>query len=108
MAIRSIVQPLKRNMSPEWGSIICRAHATWAARGDDYIVMDYIESDTLADLIRRDDTRLKSYQFVKTLLAELIDVVGYLHNRRVVHCDIKPDNINHIDSPGKASDTYRS
>lgn len=61
--------------------------------GEDYIVMDYIEGDTLADLIRHDDPRLASRRFVRKLLGELIDVVEYLHNRHVVHCDIKPDNI---------------
>lgn len=61
--------------------------------GDDYIVMDFIEGQTLADLIKRDDSRLKNRRFVKKLLGELVDVVEYLHNRNIVHCDIKADNV---------------
>lgn len=61
--------------------------------GGDYIVMDFIEGDTLADLIKRGDRRLKNRKFVKKLLRELTDVAKYLHNRNVVHCDIKADNI---------------
>ncbi|MDE6249024.1 MAG: protein kinase, partial [Paramuribaculum sp.] len=61
--------------------------------GDDYVVMDFIEGDTLADLIQRGDSRLKDRKFVRRLLSELIDVAEYLHNRNVVHCDIKADNI---------------
>ena len=61
--------------------------------GDDYVVMDFIEGDTLADLIQRGDSRLRDRKFVRKLLSELIDVAEYLHNRNVVHCDIKADNI---------------
>lgn len=61
--------------------------------GGDYIVMDYIEGDTLSSLISRCDIRLTNEKAVKKLLRELIDVVEYLHNRNIIHCDIKSDNI---------------
>lgn len=61
--------------------------------GGDYIIMDFIEGDTLADLIKRDDPRLKNRKFVRRLLLELVDVVDYLHHRNIVHCDIKADNV---------------
>ena len=61
--------------------------------GDGYIVMDFIEGETLADLLKRGDRRLKDKRYVGKLLSELIDAVEYLHNRNVVHCDIKADNI---------------
>lgn len=69
--------------------------------GGDYIVMDFVEGDTLADLIRRGDRRLKSSKFTGRLLSELIDVVEYLHYRNVVHCDIKADNIIISPYPGR-------
>lgn len=65
----------------------------YVAMGEDYLVMDYVEGDTLGELIRRGDERLKDKRFVNRLLGELIDVVEYLHRNQVVHCDIKPDNI---------------
>lgn len=61
--------------------------------GGEYIVMDFIEGDTLADMMKRDDKRLKNKRFVRKLLRELIDVTEYLHYRNIVHCDIKADNI---------------
>ncbi len=61
--------------------------------GGDYIVMDFIEGDTLADLIARDDRRLHSRKFIRRTLLELLDVVEYLHRRNIVHCDIKADNV---------------
>ena len=65
----------------------------YAGFGGDYIVMDFIEGDTLADLIKRDDPRFKNRKFVRRLLLELVDVVDYLHRRNIVHCDIKADNV---------------
>lgn len=65
----------------------------YIAFGGDYIVMNYIEGDTLADLMRRGDRRLSDRRFVTRLLTELVDVVGYLHRLNIVHCDIKADNI---------------
>lgn len=61
--------------------------------GDDYLAMDFIEGDTLADLMKRGDKRLDDKRFVCRLLKELIDVVEYLHLRNIVHCDIKADNV---------------
>lgn len=61
--------------------------------GGDYIVMDFVEGDTLADLLKRDDRRLKDKSFVRKLLGEMVDVVEYLHRRNIVHCDIKADNV---------------
>ncbi|MBD5351804.1 phosphotransferase [bacterium] len=61
--------------------------------GDDYLVMDFIEGDTLGELLRRGDERLQDKRFVDRLLGELIDVIEYLHRHQVVHCDIKPDNL---------------
>lgn len=59
----------------------------------DYIVMDYIDGDTLAELIRRKDPWLSKEKNIIAMLRALVDVVDYLHRHNVVHCDIKPDNI---------------
>ncbi len=63
------------------------------SRGKDYIVMDYVEGETLGDLMRKGDERLRDKRFVSKILCELIDAVEYLHRRQVIHCDIKPDNL---------------
>lgn len=59
----------------------------------DYIVMDFIDGKTLADIIKEKDTWLEKEKNVIRMLRELIEVVDYLHQHNVVHCDIKPDNI---------------
>ena len=60
---------------------------------DDYLVIDYVEGVTLADMIADKDTWLTKEKNVRNMLVELIDVIDYLHQHNVVHCDIKPDNI---------------
>lgn len=60
---------------------------------DDYIVMDYIDGKTLADMIDQKDPWLKNDANIRTVIGSLIDVVDYLHQRDVVHCDIKADNV---------------
>lgn len=59
----------------------------------DYIIMDYIDGTTLADMIRYKDSWLTKEKNIVKLLKELIEVVDYLHRHNVVHCDIKADNI---------------
>ena len=59
----------------------------------DFIVIDYIDGMTLAEMINRQDAWLKSEKNIVKMLKELVDVVGYLHRHNIVHCDIKPDNI---------------
>lgn len=59
----------------------------------DYIIMDYIDGATLADMIRSNDSWLTKEKNIVKLLNELIEVVDYLHRHNVVHCDIKADNI---------------
>ena len=59
----------------------------------DYIVMDYIDGKTLAEMLKEKDLWLSKEKNVIRMLRELLDVVDYLHQRNIVHCDIKPDNI---------------
>lgn len=59
----------------------------------DYIVMDYVDGATLADMIKNQDPWLINEKNIIRMLRELIDVTDYLHRHNVTHCDIKPDNI---------------
>lgn len=59
----------------------------------DYIVMDFIDGVTLAEMIARDDAWLKREENVRKMLGQLVEVIDYLHCHNVTHCDIKPDNI---------------
>jgi serine/threonine-protein kinase len=56
-----------------------------------YLVMDYCEGGTLRSLML-DDVRLSLPQSLK-LVADILLGLAHAHDRGIVHCDIKPENI---------------
>lgn len=61
--------------------------------GEDYMVMNFIDGRTLADMILKQDPWLSNVNSIRKMLIELLEVVDYLHQRDIRHCDIKADNI---------------
>lgn len=71
-------------------SSIVQVHEIAHERGSPYIVSEYIEGLTLADLISGGRPGFReSAEFV----AQLADAVDYAHRQKVIHRDIKPSNI---------------
>jgi len=60
------------------------------ADGYPYIVMPFINSGTLADLLRK---RQLSLSEVRRVMIQLGDALGYAHTRGMIHRDIKPSNV---------------
>jgi serine/threonine protein kinase len=60
-------------------------------QGNFYLVQDFIRGDNLSQefTIGHQWSEAKVIQF----LAEMLDVLGYIHDRQVIHRDIKPANI---------------
>lgn len=58
-----------------------------------YVVMNYIEGETLHRLIAQNDPWLSQGANCIKLLSDLVMVTEYLHRQGVMHCDIKADNI---------------
>jgi serine/threonine protein kinase len=56
-----------------------------------YLVQEWVEGVTLTEKVRKAG-RL-SENFVQELLISLLPVIEYVHGKRIVHRDIKPDNI---------------
>lgn len=69
-----------------------------AQRG--YLVLDLIDGDSLRKRVQRDGAM--SEEHVRTLLAQMIDIMSYLHHLSpsVVHRDFTPDNLI-LDKNGK-------
>ncbi|MEI6044314.1 MAG: serine/threonine-protein kinase, partial [Chloroflexota bacterium] len=64
-----------------------------------FLIMDYIEGETLDDRLRRQGRF--SFQEALAILEPVIMALAYAHSRGVIHRDIKPSNIL-LDWHGKA------
>ncbi len=62
-------------------------------KGDDFILMDYVDGDNLSTFIRRQPDYFRSKANRRKFAEQLLSVTTYLHSHQVVHLDIKPDNI---------------
>lgn len=54
------------------------------------IVFEYIEGKSLAEHVRVGTLNEKE---IKMILLDLCDALNYMHQRGVIHCDLKPENI---------------
>lgn len=67
--------------------------------GQFYLVQEWIEGQTLTSKVQREG--LLSESLVKEIIENLLPVLDYVHSKRIVHRDIKPDNIILRDSDSK-------
>jgi serine/threonine-protein kinase len=61
--------------------------------GEMYLVQEYIPGDTLFEAIR--SHTVKTEIEVQAFLVEMLHLLTYVHNCRLIHRDIKPQNIIH-------------
>ena len=69
---------------------IVRRLAAFSLHGIPFLCMEYVEGESLAELVRR--AALTRRQIVE-LLAITCNAVAYAHKRNIIHCDLKPQNI---------------
>ena len=67
--------------------------------GNAYLVMDFVEGESLADRIERDGALAESQ--VLEWANQLLDALTYCHSQGIIHRDIKPQNVI-IRSDGRA------
>ncbi|MEQ8998345.1 MAG: serine/threonine-protein kinase [Coleofasciculus sp. B1-GNL1-01] len=75
----------------ENNSQIPRLFAYFSESGQFYLVQEWIEGDTLTQIVDREG-RLNDGQ-VKAILLSLLPVLDYVHSCHIVHRDLKPDNV---------------
>ena len=66
-------------------------YAYFSADGQFYLVQEWVEGDTLTAKLKQQG--LLTEAAVQEILVNLLPVLEYVHSRRIVHRDIKPDNI---------------
>lgn len=57
-----------------------------------YMVLDYIKGQDMLELIDDDQTQLSPARIV-VIARKLIAALGHIHDRKLLHCDVSPDNI---------------
>jgi serine/threonine-protein kinase len=63
----------------------------WTRHGDPYLVMELVQGETLAAMLKR-ESRVPAIRAVQTLLP-IVDGLRMAHDKGIVHRDIKPDNV---------------
>ncbi|MBE9198041.1 MULTISPECIES: YARHG domain-containing protein [unclassified Nodularia (in: cyanobacteria)] len=66
-------------------------YAYFQSEGQFYLVQELIEGDTLTAKLQKQG--LFSESAVREILVDLLPVLEYVHSKRIIHRDIKPDNI---------------
>ena len=70
---------------------IPRLYAYFESAGQFYLVQEWVEGETLAQKVQ--EQAVLSESFVKQILVDILPVLEYVHSKRIIHRDIKPDNI---------------
>lgn len=83
----------------ENNSQIPRLYAYFSEKGDFYLVQEWIEGMTLTQKHQQQGNF--SEKEVRGILCDLLPVLDYIHTHRIIHRDIKPDNIIWRQSDGK-------
>ena len=70
---------------------IVKVHRFFQSHGTAYVVMEYIEGESLASLLKRRGTLMEKE--LKSFLLPLLTGLVEVHSAGIVHRNIKPDNI---------------
>ena len=89
-----------RRMSELHNPHIVAVHDSFEENGTAYYVMDYIDGESLSEMLRRTGKPL-SEEEVRNILAQILDALHYVHKNKLWHLDVKPGNIM-VDSTGRA------
>jgi outer membrane protein assembly factor BamB/serine/threonine protein kinase len=57
-----------------------------------FLVMEYINGQTLSEIFEKSGRKLEESKVINWIV-QVCEVIGYLHNKGMVHRDISPDNI---------------
>ena len=78
---------------------IVRIYSYFEENGTAYFVMDYIEGTSFDEYIKQHGGKI-SFEDAARILMPVMDALGNVHSRGVIHRDVTPDNI-YITNDGK-------
>lgn len=62
-------------------------------KGEGYLLTEYVDGENLQVFAASHPDYFRNRKNADRFLRQLLDVVGYLHQNRVIHLDLKPENI---------------
>ncbi|MDR1722423.1 MAG: protein kinase [Tannerella sp.] len=74
-------------------SNIVRVNRVFYERNTAYMVMDYIEGQTLKAAVQQTAGKRLEYDVAVNYILQISDAVEFVHAKNILHRDIKPDNI---------------
>ena len=104
---------------------IVKVNENFSANDTAYYVMEFIDGPSLRTLIKSNGNKPLTWEEALEIIKPIADAVSYLHENRLTHLDIKPDNIildvkknnrpvlidfglsKHYDKKGEATSTIR-
>lgn len=72
---------------------LVRVNESFRANGTAYYVMEYIKGQSLREFVKHSSGGRLSEEEALKLFRPIAETIGYLHENKVTHLDIKPDNI---------------
>ena len=63
----------------------------WEERKIEWMTMEYLRGRDLGVII--DSSKKVAFPLLVDMMSQTLDALEYIHARRIVHCDVKPDNI---------------
>lgn len=79
------------NLGKESNGTIPSLYAYFVDREEYYLVQEYVDGQTLGERLHTQGLFTEAQ--VRQLLTDLLPILSYVHQRGIVHRDIKPDNI---------------
>ena len=75
---------------------IVKLEALRATKDHYYIVMEYVNGGCLTDCLNKYKAKFRNpfpEQIVQYLMRQIVDAINYIHNLKIIHRDLKLDNI---------------
>jgi serine/threonine protein kinase len=89
--VRLFVQEARRLAKVRHPNIV-GVHQVFEDNETAYMALDYVDGQDLLDIIEDDRQSLTPHQ-VQDILRQLLQAIGFVHDNRLLHRDISPDNI---------------
>lgn len=83
-----IYEILKKNKS----NYVCKYLDYYNKGKINFFILEYIDGNNLNYIILKEKEKINN-KFIKTIFIQILKGLEFLHQNKIIHCDIKPENI---------------